>query len=160
MSKKLLSNYDSDSRVTLHPVNYNQLERVLNFLEDNDGVKVSTIGNSDGVVFERLDSITLYGGERKDIGKRSIYALDIEPRKDKIGQFFIVAGHHPVEPAGPAAAIQFVAELLKSTSAEARTLRDHYHITVIPMVDVDYFSLPVRKRIYTTTNNFYHKFTR
>ena len=37
MSKKLLSNYDSDSRVTLHPVNYNQLERVLNFLEDNPG---------------------------------------------------------------------------------------------------------------------------
>ena len=156
MTETLLNDYNDGSSLVLRRVNYTQLERTLRSLGKQEGVLVTDIGESDGIVFDGSTGMSTYFGERHDIGKRSIYAIDIEPSKSKKGQFFIVAGHHPVEPAGPVAAIQFVNELLQSNSPSARILRDHYQVTVVPMVDVDYFSLPVKRRIYTTSNNHYN----
>ncbi len=155
MITELLQKY-AYPRLALPEVNYRDLQIFLEKLDPIGGVEVSVIGESDGIVFEGLDFLT-YRGKRDDVGKRNIYAIDIQPRISKKGQFFITAGHHPVEPAGPAAAIEFVDELLRSNSTAARNLRDHYQVTIVPMVDVDYFSLPSRRRIYTTSNNFYHR---
>lgn len=157
MMDELLNKYDPTSRAVLCTVNYSQLGETLDKLDKNSTVKVSKIGESDGIVFDGSSGISTYYGERQDIGRRNIYAVDIKPQESKSGQIFILAGHHSVEPAGPAAAIQFVHELLKSNSIAARKLRDSYQITVVPMVDVDYFSLPVNQRIYTTSNNHYDK---
>ena len=61
---------------------------------------MSCIGESDGVVFAGSSGISTYYSKRRDIGKRNIYAIDFEPTEKKLGQIFIVAGHHLVEPAG------------------------------------------------------------
>ena len=160
MSRSTILSYRKMDDIRLKRVNYKACIDELRRLEKKyDGVELWTIGESDGIIFEWCVPYgrRRYGGAKEDIGAREIYALDILPRKEKKGLVFVVAGHHSVEPAGPAAAIEFGERLLNSDSKLLDIIRDYIQITIIPMVDVDYFSLPVYKRIYGTLNNFYHK---
>ena len=65
-----------------------------------------------------------------------ILALDLLPRSEKIGQIFIVSGHHPSERASLMASLEFVSRLKSNPAYQRSELGLHYQITVIPIVDV------------------------
>ena len=84
-----------------------------------------------------------------------IYALDLKPSGEVRGQVFVVAGHHSTEPAGPEAAMAFARRYLESDTELAQQLKENVRVTVIPVVNVDMYALPLENRPYDTLNSGY-----
>lgn len=124
--------------------------------ENPKHVRMTQIGMSEGVILKETEYYFNYK-IREKVPSKPIYALDFLPSGRPVGTIAIVAGHHATEDAGPASALVFLERLLKSNTPLAERIKREFQVVIIPVVDVDQYSLPFNERIYTMTNNFYHR---
>lgn len=104
--------------------------------------------NSGPITYEEANEIvetfsTEYNCEKKEIGyseeKNAIYALERKADLSKKGTICFVGGQHFAEPSGVSSALQTAYFLLTSESELSQEIRNHYNVTIIPMVNVDRF---------------------
>lgn len=130
-----------------------RMEQIASLHRD---VKMRMIGYSGGEIYQETEYLFYF--EISKTRPIPMYALDIGPSEEKWGSIVVVAGHHATEPAGPVAALEFAERLLNSKTKFGEMLKKNYSITIIPVVDVDHFSLKFKDRVYSyRTNNFYHR---
>lgn len=85
---------------------------------------------------------------------RDIYAAELIDRDaTPTAEIYIIAGQHGNEPAGPAAAYEFIKKYLESDTQLAEKMKKSVKITVVTIVNVDQFVKPLEERGYNNANN-------